>query len=251
MIFKAKESTTESGKQSLRAGSSVNTFVTHERSAGLTDQQTHNITWHTPTSMIMLLIWIKPATMRVNNKQYESTTPEDNALKEGSTVTYDAWYPQLVEYTGILWKAATDRASRRSLACRLTNQTTDRASRRSLACRLTNQTTDRASRRSLACRLTNQTAQEDGMNDWITARDGKARWDFNIPMPYGISNTHSNRDRHRLFNRNINSVLLYGSESWWVDVNTGRKLQTFVTTRLRSMLRVRQPKTTKTRTRCR
>ena len=47
----------------------------------------------------------------------------------------------------------------------------------------------------------------------------------------------------RIFNTNVKSVLLYGAETWRTTINTNKKLQTFINSCLRRILKIRWPET--------
>ena len=75
---------------------------------------------------------------------------------------------------------------------------------------------------------------KDGGSDRdIVARIGKARTDFATEACREI--------KLRIFNTNVKSVLLYGSETWRATKETSRKLQSFVNRCLRSILGNRWP----------
>ena len=57
------------------------------------------------------------------------------------------------------------------------------------------------------------------------------------------SGSLSNNTKIRLFNTNVKSVLLYGSETWRLTKGTSNKLQTFVNSCLRKILRIHYPDT--------
>ena len=57
------------------------------------------------------------------------------------------------------------------------------------------------------------------------------------------SNSLSRKTKLRIFNSNVKSVLLYGSESWSLTQKLENKVQVFVNTSLRRILRIRWPET--------
>ena len=75
----------------------------------------------------------------------------------------------------------------------------------------------------------------------VKARIGKARTAF-----LQLKNVWSSRDltlqtKIRIFNSNVKPVLLYGSETWRTTVATTKKVQTFINSCLRRILRIRWP----------
>ena len=75
----------------------------------------------------------------------------------------------------------------------------------------------------------------------IKARVSKARVAFNSLGKVWKDRTISVRTKCRLFNANVKSILLYGGETWKLTKTCLNKLQTFVNTCLRRILRVRWP----------
>ena len=80
-----------------------------------------------------------------------------------------------------------------------------------------------------------------GTDDDIKARIGKARVAFNI-----LQNIPKSRDiimsvKLQLFNSNVKSVLLFGSETWRTSKSMLRKVQAFIKKCLRRILRIRWP----------
>ena len=64
---------------------------------------------------------------------------------------------------------------------------------------------------------------------------------FNLLRQIWRSTALTLKNRTRIFNTNVKSVLLYGSETWRVTkINTG-KLQTFINRCLRNILNIRWP----------
>ncbi|RXN30979.1 endonuclease-reverse transcriptase [Labeo rohita] len=77
----------------------------------------------------------------------------------------------------------------------------------------------------------------------VKARIGKAMTAF-----LQLKNIWSSRDlsfktKIRVFNTNVKSVLLYGSETWRTTVTTIKMIQTFINTCLRRILQIRWPNT--------
>ena len=75
----------------------------------------------------------------------------------------------------------------------------------------------------------------------IKARTGKARVAFNSLKKVWKDRTISNKTKVRLFNSNVKSVLLYGCETWSLTQTLLKKLQSFVNTCLRRILRIHWP----------
>ena len=78
-----------------------------------------------------------------------------------------------------------------------------------------------------------------GTNEDIKSRIGKARQAFIALKPIWNSTEISNKTKIRLFNTNVKSVLLYGSETWRVTKTITKKIQVFVNKSLRSILKIR------------
>ena len=72
-------------------------------------------------------------------------------------------------------------------------------------------------------------------------RIAKARTAFTILRPLWKSKTISRKTKLRIFNTNVKSVLLYGSETWRVTKATSNKLQSFVNKCLRSIMGIHWP----------
>ena len=72
-------------------------------------------------------------------------------------------------------------------------------------------------------------------------RVNKARHAFNTLKPIWRSTSLSPRNKIRIFNTNVKSVLLYGSETWRVTKTNTNKLQTFTNRCLRNILKIRWP----------
>ena len=80
-----------------------------------------------------------------------------------------------------------------------------------------------------------------GTDEDIQARINKARHAFVTLRPIWKSSTLSKRHKLRIFNSNVKSVLLYGSETWRETKTLSKKLQTFVNKCLRQILNIRWP----------
>ena len=84
--------------------------------------------------------------------------------------------------------------------------------------------------------------QQGGTDRDVTARIGRARAAFvmlkNILTPGGISI----RTKHRIFDSNVKSNLLYGCETWWTTQTMQQKIQTFFNTCLRRIYEIRWQK---------
>jgi hypothetical protein len=75
----------------------------------------------------------------------------------------------------------------------------------------------------------------------VRERIGKARAVFVQPKNISSSKELSLKTNVRLFNTNVKSVLLYGSETWRTTVATIKRVQTFINTCLRKILQIRWP----------
>ena len=80
-----------------------------------------------------------------------------------------------------------------------------------------------------------------GTDEDVKARINKTRQAFAILTPVWRSKNLSFRTKLRLFNSNVKSVLLYGAETWRRTKKLDHKLQVFINTRLRQILRIRWP----------
>ncbi|CAH8662821.1 unnamed protein product [Heterobilharzia americana] len=80
-----------------------------------------------------------------------------------------------------------------------------------------------------------------GTDEDVKVRIGKARQAFISLKPVWRSSALSMRNKIRIFNTNVKSVLLYGSETWRVTKGISNKLQTFINNCLRSLLKIRWP----------
>ena len=72
-------------------------------------------------------------------------------------------------------------------------------------------------------------SKDGGSDQDIRVRIGKARTAFTILIPVWRSKVISRKTKLRIFNTNIKSVLLYGSETWRVTKANFTKLQTLST----------------------
>ena len=81
-----------------------------------------------------------------------------------------------------------------------------------------------------------------GTEEDVEASCRKAQVAFSISRPIWRSNFISLRTKIRIFNSNVKSVLLYGSETWRLTEKIITQLQTFTNRRLRYILGVWWPK---------
>ena len=81
-----------------------------------------------------------------------------------------------------------------------------------------------------------------GTEEDVEARCRKAQVAFSILRPKWRSNFISLRTKIRIFNFNVKSILLYGSETWKLMKKIITQLQTFTNRRLRYILGVWWPK---------
>ncbi|RUS80616.1 hypothetical protein EGW08_011626 [Elysia chlorotica] len=82
-----------------------------------------------------------------------------------------------------------------------------------------------------------------GTEEDIKSRTNKARFAFNSLRPIWNSSALSIRNKLRIFNTNVKSVLLYGTETWRTTKTNTKKLQTFINICLKYILKVRWPQT--------
>ncbi|CAH8875279.1 unnamed protein product [Trichobilharzia szidati] len=80
-----------------------------------------------------------------------------------------------------------------------------------------------------------------GTDEDVKSRIGKARNTFINLKPIWKYSSLSINNKIRIFNTNVKSVLLYGSETWRVTKSIFNRLQTFINNRLRSILKIRWP----------
>lgn len=86
-------------------------------------------------------------------------------------------------------------------------------------------------------------AVDGGTEDDVKTRIGKARTAFNILNKIWKSKNISLKTKLQIFNSNVKTVLLYGSETWRTTTNITNKLQTFINHCLRRILGVFWPNT--------
>lgn len=83
---------------------------------------------------------------------------------------------------------------------------------------------------------------KDGGSDRANQqRIGKARTAFIILSPVRKSKSMSRKTKLRIFNTNVKSVLLYGSEAWRETKATSKKLQSFVSKCLHTIMGMHWP----------
>jgi len=87
--------------------------------------------------------------------------------------------------------------------------------------------------------LGSKISQTGGTDEDIKARIKKARQAFAILKPVWRTNAISTTTKLRIFNSNVKSVLLYGSETWRVINTSSSKIQTFINGCLRQILHLR------------
>ena len=86
-------------------------------------------------------------------------------------------------------------------------------------------------------------SKDGGSDEDIKSRINKARHAFNTLRTIWKTTALSLRNKIRIFNTNVKSVLLYGSETWRVTNNNTHRLQTFINRCLRNILNIRWPET--------
>ena len=84
-------------------------------------------------------------------------------------------------------------------------------------------------------------SKDGGADEDIKSRINKARHAFNTLRPIWNSTALSIKSKIRIFNTNVKSVLLYGSETWRTTKAIHNKLQTFINRCLRYILNIRWP----------
>ena len=87
--------------------------------------------------------------------------------------------------------------------------------------------------------LGSKISQTGGTDEDIQARINKARQVFAMLRPVWRVTTISTNTKLRIFNSNVKSVLLYGSETWRVLSSTSSKIQAFINRCLRQILKIR------------
>ena len=85
--------------------------------------------------------------------------------------------------------------------------------------------------------------KQGGTDADIKIRIRKARIAFQQLKNIWSSRKLSYNTKIRIFNTNVKSVLMYGAETWRTTSNTNKKLQTFINTCLRRILKIRWPET--------
>ena len=78
-----------------------------------------------------------------------------------------------------------------------------------------------------------------GTDDDIKARISKARYAFVTLKPVWRCSTIRTHTKLKLFNTNVKSVLLYGSETWRLTKGLEHKIQVFINKCLRQILRIK------------
>ena len=84
---------------------------------------------------------------------------------------------------------------------------------------------------------------EGGTDEDIKARIGKARTAFQLLKKVWASSALSKETKVRIFNSNVKSVLFYGSETWRTTKTNRNKIQTFINSCLRKILKIFWPNT--------
>ena len=84
-------------------------------------------------------------------------------------------------------------------------------------------------------------SKDGGTDEDIKSRINKARHAFNTLRPIWRLTSLSLHNKIRIFNTNVKSVLLYGSETWRVTKTNTHKLQAFTNRCLRNILNIRWP----------
>jgi len=85
--------------------------------------------------------------------------------------------------------------------------------------------------------------KKGGTDADVKARIGKARGAFTQLTNVWKSGSIGTKTKIRIFNTSVKSVLLYGSETWRLTKQTTNKLQAFVNSCLRKILKIRWPDT--------
>nr|KAG5708827.1 hypothetical protein BaRGS_031981 [Batillaria attramentaria] len=84
-------------------------------------------------------------------------------------------------------------------------------------------------------------SKDGGTDEDIKSRTNKARHAFRTLRPIWRSTALSLRNKIRIFNSNVKSVLLYGSETWRTTKTGSHRLQIFINRCLRNILNIRYP----------
>ncbi|XP_068671400.1 uncharacterized protein [Montipora foliosa] len=82
---------------------------------------------------------------------------------------------------------------------------------------------------------------DGGTDEDIKSRINKARHAFNTLRLIWNSSALSLHNKIRIFNTNVKSVLLYGSETWRTTKSNTQKLQTFINRCFRNIINIRWP----------
>ena len=82
---------------------------------------------------------------------------------------------------------------------------------------------------------------QGGTDRDVTARVGKARAAFIILKNIWASKQIAMSTKVRIFNSNVKSILLYGSETWRMTKKTLQKIQTFINSCLKRIFRIWWP----------
>ena len=83
--------------------------------------------------------------------------------------------------------------------------------------------------------------RQGGTDQDVKARIGKARGAFIMLKSIWASKEISTKTKLRIFNSNVKSVLLYGSETWRTTKTMLQRIQTFINTCLRRIYRIHWP----------
>ena len=84
-------------------------------------------------------------------------------------------------------------------------------------------------------------AQSGGAEEDVEARIRKAQTAFSMLNTVWRSNLIRRKTKLRIFNSNVKSVLLYGSETWLMTEKLRARLQTFINKCLRKVMRIFWP----------
>ena len=83
--------------------------------------------------------------------------------------------------------------------------------------------------------------KQGGTDRDVSARIGKARGAFVMLKNIWASKEINIKTKLRVFNSNVKSVLLYGSETWRTTKKMLQKIQTFINSCLRRIYRISWP----------
>ena len=89
--------------------------------------------------------------------------------------------------------------------------------------------------------LGSMVSKTGGTEEDVKARIGKARHAFAMLRPVWKNANIHHLTKIRLFNSNVKTVLLYGAETWRRTQRLDQRLQIFINTCLRQILRIRWP----------